>query len=147
MKKAADELARFDPAPQKQHLSFIFRRQRQKQNPEAFSFKPMASDKIDQMEKQRKAAEEKQRTEKEEREAKIKRQEKLVKFLVFGGFIFVILYNLAKTAQSLAKENVPVVLTPEKPLGKCERELLARNSCRKEVEDLCSALGIKVLLS
>ena len=57
---------------------------RQKQNPEAFSFKPMASDKIDQMEKARKAAEEKQRAEKEEREAKINRQEKLVKFLVVG---------------------------------------------------------------
>merc|ERR1719273_2362860 len=59
--------------------------------------------------------------EKEKKEAKINRHEKLVKFLVFGGFIFVILYNLAKTAKSLAKEKVPVVLTPEKPLGKCER--------------------------
>ena len=88
----------------------------------------MASDKIDQMEKQRKAAEEKQRAEKEEREAKIKRQEKLVKFLVFGGFIFVILYNLAKTAQSIAKEKVPVVLTPEKTLGKCERDRGATES-------------------
>merc|ERR1712212_1053073 len=91
----------------------------------------------------RKAAEAKQRAEKEEKEAKINRQEKLVKYLVFGGFVFVILYNLAKTAQSLAKQEVSVVLTPEKPLAKCERELLARNSCRKEVEDLCSALGIK----
>ena len=149
MKKAADELARFDPKelPKNNILSLIFRKVRQKQNPEAFSFKPMASDKIDQMEKARKAAEEKQRAEKEEREAKINRQEKLVKFLVVGGFLFVILYNLAKTAQSLAKKEVSVVLTPEKPLAKCEKELLARNSCRKEVEDLCSALGIKVLQS
>merc|ERR1719222_694077 len=99
MKKAADELAR---------------KVRQKQNPEAFSFKPMASDKIDQMEKARKA-------EKEKREAKINRQEKLVKFLVVGGFLFVILYNLAKTAQSLAKKEVSVVLSPEKPLAKCEK--------------------------
>ena len=104
----------------------------------------MTSDKIDQMAKERKAAEEKQRAEKEEREAKINRQEKLVKFLVFGGFLFVVLYNLAKTAQSLAKKEVNVVLTPESLLGKCEKELLAQNSCRKEVEDLCSALGIKV---
>merc|ERR1719339_484724 len=103
----------------------------------------MASDKIDQMEKQKKSSRREAKGREEEREAKIKRQEKLVKLLVFGGFIFVILYNLAKTAQSFAKEKVPVVLTPEKPLGKCERELLARNSCRKEVEDLCSALGIK----
>ena len=134
-------------ASKKQYLSLVFRKVRQKQNPEAFSFKPMASDKIDQMEKARKAAEEKQRAEKEEREAKINRQEKLVKFLVVGGFLFVILYNLAKTAQSLAKKEVSVVLTPEKPLAKCEKELLVRNSCRKEVEDLCSALGIKVLQS
>ena len=126
------------------YSSFHLRKVRQQQNPEAFSFKPMPSDKIDQMEKERKAAEAKQRAEKEEKEAKINRQEKLVKYLVFGGFVFVILYNLAKTAQSLAKQEVSVVLTPEKPLAKCERELLARNSCRKEVEDLCSALGIKV---
>ena len=104
----------------------------------------MTSDKIDQMEKERKAAEERQKAEKEEREAKIKRQEKLVKILLIGGFLFVILYNLAKTAQSLAKKEVSVVTTPEKPLAKCEKELLARNSCRKEVEELCSALGIKV---
>ena len=163
MKKAADELARFDPSYRKQYfildsqktifypwlsenniLSLILRKVRQKQNPEAFSFKPMTSDKIDQMEKERKAAEERQKAEKEEREAKIKRQEKLVKILLIGGFLFVILYNLAKTAQSLAKKEVSVVTTPEKPLAKCEKELLARNSCRKEVEELCSALGIKV---
>ena len=123
------------------------RKVRQKQNPEAFNFKPMTSDKIDQLEKERKAAEAKQRADKEEKEAKIKRQEKLVRYLVLGGFVFVILYNLAKTAQSFAKQEVAVVLTPEKPLAKCERELLARNSCRKEVEDLCSALGIKVFQS
>ena len=115
-----------------------------KQNPEAFSFKPMTSDKIDQMEKERKVAEARQRAEKEEREAKIKRQEKLVKYLVFGGFVFVILYNLAKTAQSRGNNEVSVDLKPEKPLVKCEKELLARNSCRKEVEELCAALGIKV---
>merc|ERR1719173_395551 len=125
MKKAADEMAR---------------NVRQKQNSEAFSFKPMTSDKINQMEKERKAAEAKQKAEKE---TKIRRQEKLVKFLVFGGFVFVILYNLAKTAQSWARKEVSVDLKPEKTLVKCEKELLARNSCRKEVEDLCSALGIK----
>ena len=125
------------------HLTL--RNVRQKQNPEAFSFKPMTSDKINQMEKERKAAEARQKAEKEEKEAKIKRQEKLVKFLVFGGFVFVILYNLAKTAQSWARKEVSVDLKPEKQLVKCEQELLARNSCRKEVEDLCSALGIKVL--
>ena len=57
----------------------------------------MASDKIDQLEKERKEAEARQRAEKEEREAKIKRQERLVRILVFGGFIFVICYNLVKT--------------------------------------------------
>ena len=123
------------------------RKVRQKQNPEAFNFKPMTSDKIDQLEKERKAAEAKQRADKEEKEAKIKRQEKLVRYLLVGGFVFVILYNLAKTAQSFAKQEVAVVLTPEKALAKCERELLARNSCQKEVEDLCSALGIKVFQS
>merc|ERR1719234_2209123 len=95
------------------------------------------------MEKERKAAEMRQKAEKEEREEKIKRQEKLVKYLVFGGFVFVILYNLAKTAQSRANKEVSVDLKAEKPVVKCEKELLARNSCRKEVEDLCSALGIK----
>merc|ERR1719234_2810218 len=79
------------------------------------------------MEKERKAAEMRQKAEKEEREAKIKRQEKLVKYLVFGGFVFVILYNLAKTAQSRAKKEVSVdLIKPEKPLTKCEKELLAR---------------------
>merc|ERR1719278_274006 len=128
MKKAADEMAR---------------KVRQKQNPETFSFKPMTSDKIDKMEKERKAAEASQKAEKEEREAKIKRQEKLVKLLVFGGFVFVIIYNLAKSANEMTKKDSSVILKSEPSLEKCEKELLARNSCRKEVEDLCSALGIK----
>ena len=149
IKKAADEMARFG-RQENNNLwlilhNFHLRNVRKRQNPEAFSFKPMTSDKIDQMEKERKAAEMRQKAEKEEREEKIKRQEKLVKYLVFGGFVFVILYNLAKTAQSRANKEGSVDLKPEKPLVKCEKELLARNSCRKEVEDLCSALGIKVL--
>ena len=104
----------------------------------------MTSDKIDKMEKERKAAEASQKAEKEEREAKIKRQEKLVKLLVFGGFVFVIIYNLAKSANEMTKKDSSVILKSEPSLEKCEKELLARNSCRKEVEDLCSALGIKV---
>jgi len=127
MRKAADLLAR---------------KARQKQNSEAFSFKPMASDKIDQLEKERKEAEARQRAEKEEREAKIKRQERLVRILVFGGFIFVICYNLVKTF-SAKNETIIITQQPEKKLEKCEVELLARNACRKEVEELCSALGIK----
>ena len=103
----------------------------------------MASDKIDQLEKERKEAEARQRAEKEEREAKIKRQERLVRILVFGGFIFVICYNLAKTF-SAKNETIIITQQPEKKLEKCEVELLARNACRKEVEELCSALGIKV---
>ena len=150
IKKAADEMARFG-RQENNNLwlilhNFHLRNVRKRQNPEAFSFKPMTSDKIDQMEKERKAAEMRQKAEKEEREEKIKRQEKLVKYLVFGGFVFVILYNL--TAQSRAnKEGSVDLIKPEKPLVKCEKELLARNSCRKEVEDLCSALGIKVFKS
>ena len=104
----------------------------------------MTSDKIDKMEKERKAAEASQKAEKEEKEAKIKRQEKLVKLLVFGGFVFVIIYNLAKSANEMTKKDSSVILKSEPSLEKCEKELLARNSCRKEVEDLCSALGIKV---
>ena len=103
----------------------------------------MASDKIDQLEKERKEAEARQRAEKEEREAKIKRQERLVRILVFGGFIFVICYNLVKTF-SAKNETIIISQQPEKKLEKCEVELLARNACRKEVEELCSALGIKV---
>ena len=103
----------------------------------------MASDKIDQLEKERKEAEARQRAEKEEREAKIKRQERLVRILVFGGFIFVICYNLVKTF-SAKNETIIITQQPEKKLEKCEVELLARNACRKEVEELCSALGIKV---
>ena len=103
----------------------------------------MASDKIDQLEKERKEAEARQRAEKEEREAKIKRQERLVRILVFGGFIFVICYNLAKTF-SAKNETIVITQQLEKKLEKCEVELLAHNACRKEVEELCSALGIKV---
>merc|ERR1712062_783320 len=86
MRKAADLLAR---------------KARQKQNPEAFSFKPMASDKIDQLEKERK--------------------ETLVRILVFGGFIFVICYNLAKTF-SAKNETIIITQLPEKKLEKCEVE-------------------------
>ena len=69
----------------------------------------MTSDKIDKMEKERKAAEASQKAEKEEREAKIKRQEKLVKLLVFGGFVFVIIYNLAKSANEMTKKDSSVI--------------------------------------
>ena len=78
----------------------------------------MASDKIDQLEKERKEAEARQRAEKEEREAKIKRQERLVRILVFGGFIFVICYNLAKTF-SAKNETIIITQQPEKKLEKC----------------------------
>merc|ERR1719230_1732236 len=94
--KVMDQAAlsrKVDPqeAAMRKAVDLLARKARQKQNPEAFSFKPMASDKIDQLEKERKEAEARQR------EAKIKRQERLVRILVFGGFIFVICYNLAKT--------------------------------------------------
>lgn len=81
---------------------------------------------------------ERERKEAEAKEAKIKSQEKAAKALVALGLVGVIGYYLVR---SLLPERRVEVQVEE---GECGGERAAWRACTKEVEELCSALGVEV---